>query len=479
MSPAPSSTENGTMNLFEDKTLTLGVLEVKNVKGARAVTLKFDPEQNLFVIGGENEAGKSSTIDALWYLIAGAKNIPEMPIRQGEKRASVEAVLNDKATGKPHLKAVRTWWYDKRGALKTKLELSDPEGVPIPGGAQGILDRLYSHLLDPVEFLNMDHRKKVEAVRECVGIDFSELDAKRDKAYAKRTAANANRDALDKRYHASEFYPEAEGKEVPDVSDLVAKAKEADALAAKRDKLKEEADRIVETNEGFQRRVDDLLAEIERLRSNLEATQEQIAKNNERQVDVLKEADAIEVPEVGDVSERIKEAEALREKVRANQAYHALKEEFEAAERAWRDLDDEVKEIDAEKERRLSEAKFPLEGMGFDKDHVTYNGKPLHQCSTSEQIRVSVAMALVNPPKLPIIFIRRSESLDAKRLKLIADFARDRGALVIAERVSTGPECSVVIEEGYGSNVETPKPKSKEEQDADKQAKREAGVYDL
>lgn len=465
------------MDLFTERNLTLSALEVKNVKGARAVTLKFDPTKNLFVIGGENEAGKSSTIDALWYLIAGAKNIPEKPIRDGEKRASVTAILNDRETGKPHLKAERTWWYDKRGNLKTKLELSDPEGVPVPGGAQGILDRLYSHLLDPVEFQNMDQKKKLEAVRECVGLDFSDIDAERDRTYKMRTKANDAQETLKRRLDSAEHYPEAEGKEADDVADLVAKKTEADAAKAKKEKLKDQADRVKEANENLQRRVDEVLAEIERLRKDVEASQEQIAKNNEAEIEILKQADAVEVPEIGDIGEQIKAAEELKEKLRANAAREALKKEFDDAFENWQKLDDKVKELDADKEKRLSEAKFPLEGLGFDQDHVTYKGIPLHQCSTSEQIRVSVAMALANPPKLPILFIRRSESLDPKNLKMIAELAQAKGALVIAERVSTGPECSVIIQDGIGKTEEPaaePKPLP-----ADKEAKKAAGVYDL
>ncbi|NGZ99664.1 hypothetical protein G5V59_02720 [Nocardioides sp. W3-2-3] len=46
----------------------------------------------------------------------------------------------------------------------------------------------------------------------------------------------------------------------------------------------------------------------------------------------------------------------------------------------------------------LAKATFPVDGLGFDDDGVTYQGVPFAQASSAEQIRVSLAMAMsLNP----------------------------------------------------------------------------------
>lgn len=460
--------------LFEDRQYALSALEVKNVKGVRAVALKFDTDKDMFVIGGENEAGKTSTIDALWYAIAGARNIPEKPIREGERKAEVVVTLNDKATGKPHLKAKRSWWYSKKGhQLRTKLELTDPNGVEVPGGAQTILDRLYSHLLDPTEFLNYDRAKKVEAVRELVGIDFSELDTERKTVYAKRTEANRKREELRARFDAAKDYPEAEGKTLDDVdvSGLLDKQEAAAKAERQKEELQRKAEKAKETAAGLRERITANARKVEELKAEIAELEKSIASMGVDETDFLNDAkefeataEAVVIPEVGDVKEAIAEAESLKEKIRANMARDEIGKQLDAADAEATKHDDRIHEIDEEKAKRLKEADFPIEGLSFDEDAVYFNGKPLDQCSTSEQIRVSLAMALANPPKLPVMFIRRSESLDAKRLKMIADTAHKAGALVIAERVSTGPECDVIIEDGRVRDGDEPTDKPEPEE---------------
>ena len=74
---------------------------------------------------------------------------------------------------------------------------------------------------------------------------------------------------------------------------------------------------------------------------------------------------------------------------------------------------------------------------------VTYNNVPFDQCSSSEQLRVSLAMGLALNPKLKVILIRDGSLLDGQRhapccldkdnLKMIAEMAAvARGRLASA-----------------------------------------------
>ena len=89
-----------------------------------------------------------------------------------------------------------------------------------------------------------------------------------------------------------------------------------------------------------------------------------------------------------------------------------------------------------------------VDGLGFDDDGVTYQGVPFSQASASEQIRVSLAMAMSLNPKLRVIRILDGSLLDAENLAQIADMAKDNDYQVWIERVGTADGIGVVIEDG-------------------------------
>ena len=65
--------------------------------------------------------------------------------------------------------------------------------------------------------------------------------------------------------------------------------------------------------------------------------------------------------------------------------------------RATVDADDaaKIEAMDADKRRKASTAKYPIEGLLFDTaGGVTLNGIPFDQCSSAEQLRVSVAIGI-------------------------------------------------------------------------------------
>ena len=73
---------------------------------------------------------------------------------------------------------------------------------------------------------------------------------------------------------------------------------------------------------------------------------------------------------------------------------------------------------------------------------------PFSQASASEQIRVSLAMAMALNPKLRVIRILDGSLLDAENLALIAEMATEHDFQVWIERVSDTSGVGVVIEDG-------------------------------
>ena len=92
---------------------------------------------------------------------------------------------------------------------------------------------------------------------------------------------------------------------------------------------------------------------------------------------------------------------------------------------------------------------MPIDGLSFDSDGVYFKGVPFSQASSAEKLRVSVAMGIAMNPELKVLLIRDGSLLDQKNLKLIAGMANDSGHQVWVERVGSGEECQVIIEDGY------------------------------
>jgi hypothetical protein len=88
-------------------------------------------------------------------------------------------------------------------------------------------------------------------------------------------------------------------------------------------------------------------------------------------------------------------------------------------------------------------------GLGLSDDGVTFGGLPFAQASSSEQLRVSVAIGLALNPKLKVLLIRNGNMLDDDSLKAVAAQAEEAGAQVWCEWVTSNPEgVSVMIEDG-------------------------------
>ena len=96
----------------------------------------------------------------------------------------------------------------------------------------------------------------------------------------------------------------------------------------------------------------------------------------------------------------------------------------------------------------MEKAKFPIKGLAFDEETVTFNGIPFDQISQGERIKISVAIGLVLNPKLKILLIRDASLLDEKNLEMVAKMAQKMDAQVWLERVGKGKECQIIISDG-------------------------------
>ena len=108
----------------------------------------------------------------------------------------------------------------------------------------------------------------------------------------------------------------------------------------------------------------------------------------------------------------------------------------------------QIADLDAKKKDALASAEFPVDGLGFNEHGVTFQDVPFEQASSAEQIRVSIAMAISGNPKLRVMRIMDGSLLDDENLGMIAASAAEHDMQVWVERVGTGAEIGVIIEDG-------------------------------
>ena len=87
---------------------------------------------------------------------------------------------------------------------------------------------------------------------------------------------------------------------------------------------------------------------------------------------------------------------------------------------------------------------------------LLYNGHKWDCMSGSDQLRVSTAIIRKLNPECGFVLLDKLEQMDTETLREFGEWLESEGLQAIATRVSTGDECSVIIEDGYSNNLETP-----------------------
>jgi len=407
-------------------------LESENIKRLKAVQIK--PDGSLIIIGGKNGAGKTSVLDSIQYALAGGDLIPSQPIRKGEKKATIIVDLED-------LKVTRIFTEKS-----SRLVVENKEGL-VHRTPQSILDSLTGHLsFDPLEFVRMDTKKQLITLKDLVGLDFSSIDKERETIFNDRTIINRETKSLDARIKELPTY-DVSNKEIS-IKDLSGELEKAmkinEGNNAKRIECNDLAKSIpIVTNDiqEIKNKITQFEQQLATRTANLESLK---AQHAESQKEIASLADS----DINEIKYKIGEAEKINVKIQSNQRLSELRSEHTKKLAEAVNLTKELDRIDKNKANLLASTKFPIDGLTFDENGITYNDIPFDQCSSAEQLRISVAIGMAMNPKLKILLIRDGSLLDDNNLSLVAKMAEEANAQVWLERVGEGKEISVVIEDG-------------------------------
>jgi DNA repair exonuclease SbcCD ATPase subunit len=412
-------------------------LTAENIKRLKAV--EITPDGNLIVIGGRNAQGKTSVLDSITYALAGASSHPDQPIRNGEDKAKIVCELDD-------LIVTRT--FTPNGG---SLMVSNKEGAKY-ASPQAMLDELTGKLtFDPLAFARMQPREQLETLKSLVGLDFAEMDAKRQELYDERTLVNREGKKLAHQIEGMLEYPDAPDLEVS-VSELMEELRKREGHNQANN---EKRDSLTLTNNQVRAqasRVEEITEQIAQLETELGSAKGQLEKLRQSQSELQSEVTSLQDADVQEVLTQIAGADAINRKVRSNLQRARLRRLLDEKRTESINLSTNIQDIDEAKAKALSDATFPIAGLSFNEEGappvVTYNNVPFDQCSSSEQLRVSLAMGLAMNPKLKVVLIRDGSLLDKDNLNMIAEMAAVADAQVWLEKVGEGDDVSIIIEDG-------------------------------
>ena len=417
-------------------------LRASNVKRLKAVRIR--PDGNVITIGGKNAAGKSSVLDSIMYALAGKRAIPDQPIRRGESEAVIELDLGDKIVRR------------RISAKSDTVSIESKDKSMRFAQPQATLDSWSVGLsFDPLAFKNMKPREQAEQVRAAMGLDFTELDARRANLFAERTDVNRDAKRLESQITGMKHHPDAPVVQVS-VAALAEELKRRQGVnhanAASRNAVEAKRQEFAQAQHG----IDALAVRLKNLRDEIARVEaehdEAVARRKkiEAQGATLASAAAklVDVDE-SEVTAQMADAERVNAMVRENLQRGTLEVEHKQLTATADKLTNDLNAIDADKTRQLTAAKFPIPNLTFTADGVFFNDFPFDQASEAEKLRVSVAIGTAQNPELRIMLVRNASLLDADSWALLVKLAEEYDMQLWMEVVSAdGEGCSVLIEDG-------------------------------
>lgn len=389
-------------------------LVANNIKKLKAI--EITPKGDVVIISGKNGQGKTNVLEAIWYALAGSKDIPTEPVRQGEEEGDIELDLGE---------YIVTRKFTKSGE-NTYLEVKNKDGAKFPS-PQALLDKLIGDVsFNPIDLMQANNRD--ETLLDIAGLSgkLEALDNKHRERYNQRTFENREVKKLE-----AQVKKDIVKAEPVNVQELVKEIRDVegfyDCLEAHKDSIRE-----------YEEDIKDLEAKLKQKKDELSDCKEELSHMEKEQK---------EVPRLDEMQTRLQEAEEINQKARDFQENEKIKTEYEKRKKITDSLTKEINNIEKSKKELIENAKFPVQGMGYRDGKVTFKDIPLDQLSKSEEVLLGIQIQMELHPNLKVILIPDASLLDSDSMKILEKLAKDKDYQLWVERVED-EKVGVLIEDG-------------------------------
>ena len=408
--------------------IKINKLEIENIKRVKAV--KIEPTLNgLTIVGGNNNQGKTSILDAIAWGLGGNKYKPSEPQRQG---SIVPPYL--------HIVLSNGLIVERKGK-NSDLKVIDPNGDK---SGQQILNSFVEELaIDLPKFMDMTNKEKANTLLSIVGVGekLYALEQQEKEVYNKRHAIGQIADQKKKYAKEQPYFTDAP-KELISATELIMQQQEILTRNG-------ENQRKRQRHEEIKRLHMQQAQEIDRLKRELKAMQEAYDQTAADLDIAVKSITELVDESTAELENNIRNIDEINRKVRANLDKDRAEEDANEYRIEYDKLTSDLDSIRDEKTSLLQNANLPLEGLTVEDGELLYNGQRWDNMSGSDQLKVSTAIVRKLKPECGFILLDKLEQMDMDTLKEFGAWLEQEDLQAIATRVSTGDECSILIEDGY------------------------------
>lgn len=410
------------------ESMKINKLEIENVKRIKAV--KIEPTANgLTIVGGRNKQGKTSVLDSIAWALGGDKYRPSQAQREG-------------SVVPPNLHIVMSnGLIVERKGKNSDLKVIDPDGQK---GGQQLLNSFVEQLaIDLPKFMDSSNKEKAQTLLKIIGIGdkLYELEKQEQEVFNRRHAIGQIADQKKKFAKEQIYYPDAP-KEPVSPSDLI---KQQQEILAKNGE-----------NQRKRQNIQQILDRVNSLSNQIAELQRQLDVSLADQEIALKSATNLKDESTTELEQSISNIEEINRKVRANLDKDKAEEDALTYSEQYDEFTAEIAKTREAKSNLLNDADLPLPGLSVSDGDLIYNGQKWDNISGSDQLKIATAIVRKLNPNCGFVLLDKLEQMDLDTLKEFGEWLEQEGLQAIATRVSTGDECSIIIEDGYVAGAEIP-----------------------
>lgn len=408
-------------------------LELENIKRIKAVQIS-PTETGMTVIGGKNGQGKTSVLDAIMWILGGERYRPSEPKREGSVTPPYGKIT------------LSNGLVVERKGKNSDLKVIDPSGNR--AGQQLLNEFISQFALDLPKFMNGNNKEKADTLLQVIGVGdkLYELDQQEKELYNQRRTIGQIADQ--KKKYAAELpvYPDVPAEPVS-ATELIKEQQEILATNGENQRKRQRLAKLQSEADTLQKQIEELLTKQAKIHSDLEVAQ--------------MDAKELQDQSTAEIEKSIADIEEINRKVRMNLDKEKAETEAQEYTNKYEAHTERIEAVRKERANLLDGANLPLEGLSVEDGELTYKGFKWDNLSGADQMKVGVAIVRKLNPKCGFVLLDKLEQMDLDTLQEFSAWLKQEGLQVIATRVSTGDECSIIIEDGYSKSSEAKAPQWK------------------
>lgn len=267
-----------------------------------------------------------------------------------------------------------------------------------------------------------------------IGEKLYQLDAEEQRIYNRRYEVGRIADQKKKYAAELEMYPDVP-KELVSAADLIRQQQEILARNG-------ENQRKQQMCRQYEEELAKAQIAFEEAKNRLEEAEAAVSVARKSAADLQDESTA-------ELEANISDIDCLNIKIRANMDREKAEIEAEEYSQQYDELTKSIEDIREQRLKLLENADLPLPELSVENGELIYRGNKWDNMSGSEQLKVATAIVRKLNPNCGFVLMDKLEQMDQDTLNEFGKWLEQEQLQVIATRVSSGKECSVIIEDGY------------------------------